>query len=64
MRKNISLLNPLWSLIIGYLVWVDPALAEIVPDSTLPVNSSVTPGCTTCTINGRTVSASSEFGFN
>ncbi|MEX0270418.1 filamentous hemagglutinin N-terminal domain-containing protein [Leptolyngbyaceae cyanobacterium UHCC 1019] len=29
--------------------------AQIIPDATLPVNSSVTSGCTTCEINGGTV---------
>ncbi len=30
------------------------ANAQIIPDSTLPINSSVTPGCTVCTIDGGT----------
>jgi filamentous hemagglutinin family protein len=37
---------------------VDPALptaiAQVVPDDTLPVNSRVTPGCVQCVINGGT----------
>ncbi|MBM0740549.1 filamentous hemagglutinin N-terminal domain-containing protein [Phormidium sp. CLA17] len=31
-----------------------PVQAQIIPDATLPVNSSVIPGCTTCIINGGT----------
>lgn len=57
MTKSIPLLHLLSvvrNLIIGCLIWVNPAIAEIIPDSTLPVNSSVTPGCTTCTIDGGT----------
>ena len=31
-----------------------PAIAQIIPDATLPTNSAVTPGCTTCVITGGT----------
>jgi filamentous hemagglutinin family protein len=38
-----------------------PATAQIVPDNTLPVNSTVTPGCTVCTIDGGTVRGANLF---
>jgi len=37
------------------------AIAQITPDATLPVNSSVTPGCTACVIDGGTVRGSNLF---
>jgi filamentous hemagglutinin family protein len=49
------------SIALGCLVTFSPALAQIVPDNTLPVNSSVTPGCTICTIDGGTVRGANLF---
>ncbi len=43
-----------YSLVLSSLVTISPATAQIVPDYTLPVNSSVIPGCTVCTIEGGT----------
>jgi len=34
---------------------ISPVQAQIIPDTTLPVNSSITSGCTTCTIDGGTM---------
>lgn len=39
--------------LLGHLAAV-PALAQIIPDHTLPSSSSVTPGCTNCLIEGGT----------
>ena len=38
-----------------------PAVAQIIPDGTLPVNSTVTGGCTICTIDGGTVRGTNLF---
>ena len=37
------------------------AVAQIVPDATLPVNSTVTPNCSNCTINGGSVRGGNLF---
>jgi filamentous hemagglutinin family protein len=55
MRQFLPRLELVSSIALGYLVTISPATAQIVPDNTLPVNSSVTPGCTICTIDGGTV---------
>lgn len=38
-----------------------PAIAQIVPDATLPVNSTVTPNCSNCTIDGGSVRGGNLF---
>ncbi|MEH2296422.1 two-partner secretion domain-containing protein [Nostoc sp.] len=42
-------------------VMTSPVNAQIIPDNTLEVNSSVAPGCTACTIEGGTVRGSNLF---
>ncbi|MBN3873596.1 S-layer family protein [Nostoc sp. JL33] len=42
-------------------VITSPVYAQIIPDNTLEVNSSVAPGCTACTIEGGTVRGSNLF---
>jgi filamentous hemagglutinin family protein len=40
---------------LGYLLFLSPVKAEIIPDNTLTVNSSASPGCQKCTISGGTI---------
>ena len=48
-----------------YLLTADPTAAQIVPDATLPVNSSVTSSGDTSVIEGGTVAGSNLFhSFN
>jgi filamentous hemagglutinin family protein len=47
--------------LLGLAVAAPAALAQIVPDSTLPTNSVVAPGCTVCAINGGTVRGANLF---
>jgi len=61
MRQLIPLVGIASSIVLGYLATISPATAQIVPDNTLPVNSTVTPGCTVCTIDGGTIRGANLF---
>ncbi|MBN4006262.1 MAG: filamentous hemagglutinin N-terminal domain-containing protein [Nostoc sp. LPT] len=49
------------ALAIATFVITSPVHAQIIPDNTLLVNSSVAPGCTACTIEGGTVRGNNLF---
>lgn len=55
MQQGVWRVGILSSITLGCLAILSPARSQIVPDTTLPTNSSVTPGCTVCTIEGGTV---------
>lgn len=56
-RRRFSILLLSWILVsLRALAIATPAQAQIIPDSTLPTNSTVSsPGCTACTIEGGTL---------
>lgn len=55
-------LNPsLGVALLSGLVSGHVAVAQIIPDTTLPINSSVAPGCTQCVIDGGTVQGDNLF---
>ncbi len=61
MRQFLPCLGIASSIVLGYLATLSPSTAQIVPDNTLPVYSTVTPGCTVCTIDGGTVRGTNLF---
>jgi filamentous hemagglutinin family protein len=49
------------TLLMGLFQTIDPAQAQMIPDRTLPLNSSVIAGCVVCEINGGTTRGTNLF---
>src|SRR5919202_1169582 len=54
MARVLLRLGVISSIALSCFATITPAKAQIIPDNTLPVNSSVTPGCVVCQIDGGT----------
>ncbi len=61
MKVNQPRILPCACVILTGLIVSSPALSQIIPDTTLPVNSVVTPGCTQCVISGGTQAGANLF---
>jgi filamentous hemagglutinin family protein len=55
MQQGVLRVGIVSSITLSCLAILSPARSQIVPDASLPTNSSVTPGCTVCTIEGGTL---------
>ena len=59
--KDAGNLTGLFLSAISLILFEPVVMAQIVPDNTLPINSTVVPSCTVCTIDGGTVQGTNLF---
>ncbi|MBM0743331.1 filamentous hemagglutinin N-terminal domain-containing protein [Phormidium sp. CLA17] len=55
MNQVVSLFGLVGGIMLSQWIGSLPAASQMIPDATLPINSQVAPGCTTCMIDGGTV---------